>query len=292
MRIGFMMPFNKERMDFANKWGFKSAELQVAPGNGYFPGDPGWETKAEEVKAAFQAADIRISCLAGFYVNHMDPEKAEENRKLYQGTVLLTEKLGVGVAAGFSGRLPSDKLEDSLPKYKEIWSENAKFAEDHGVKVAFEHCPMGHYNTPAKGINMMCTPDIWEKAFNEVPSPALGLEWDPSHLICMFIDPVENLRKFGSRTYHVHAKDAHVNADLLARYGIWYPGATEHCHVGLGDTQWNLCVKELLRQGYTNDLNVEGWHDAVFGNRQDGARLEDQGLIMALRHLEQFIVQD
>lgn len=292
MRIGFMMSFNKERMAFAKKHGFKSVELQVAPGNGYFPGDPDWESRADEVKASFAESDLRISSLAGFYFNHMDPAKAEEGKKLVQGTILLAERMGVKTAAGFSGRLASNKLEDSLPKFKEIWSEHAKFAEDHGVRIAFENCPMGYFNTPCDGINLMCTPDIWEKAFNEVDSKALGLEWDPSHLICMFIDPVENLRKFGSRVYHVHAKDAHVNRDLVEKYGFWYPGAIEHCTVGMGDTPWNLCIKELLRHGYDNDLNIEGWHDAVYKDNETDVKREDEGLIIGLRHLEQFVVQD
>ena len=292
MRIGFMMGYDRERMDFARKCGFKSAELQVAPGNGYFPGDPDWEQKADEVRAAFKEADVRISCLAGFYMNHMDPDGEADAKKQVRGTILLAERLGVPAAAGFAGRLRDERLEDSLPKFKEIWGEHARFAEDHGVKIAFEHCPMGRFGTPSGGINLMCTPDIWEKAFNEVPSPALGLEWDPSHLIGLFIDPVANLRRFGSKAYHVHAKDAHVNRDLLEEYGIWHPGVVEHCHVGLGDTAWNLCVKELLRQGYTNDLNLEGWHDEVYRDHKDGPQREDEGLLIALRHLEQYVVQD
>jgi sugar phosphate isomerase/epimerase len=292
MRIGFMMGYNAQRMEFARKWGFRCAELQAAPGCGFFPGDPGWEARADEVKAAFAEAGLRISCLAGFYVNHMDPARELECKNLVRGTVQLAARLGVGVAAGFAGRLPSDRLEESLPKFKEIWAEHARFAEDHAVKIAFENCPMGCYGTPAGGINMMCTPEIWEKAFNEVPSPALGLEWDPSHLIGLFIDPVANLRKFGSKVHHVHAKDAHVNRDLLEDYGIWRQGVIEHCHVGLGDTDWNLCVKELLRQGYTNDLNLEGWHDDVYRDSKEGPQREDEGLIIALRHLEQFVVQD
>jgi len=292
MRIGFMMPYDKERMDFARKSGFRCAELQVSPGNGYFPGDPGWEKKADEVGAAFEAADIRISCLAGFYTNVMDPKEEEEGKRCVRGCILLAERLRVPAVAGFAGRLADKRLEESLPKFKEIWGEHARFAEDHGVKIAFENCPMGWHNTPCGGINLMCTPAMWEKAFNEVPSPAIGLEWDPSHLICMFVDPEENLRRFGSKVHHVHGKDAHVNRDQLERYGFWHDRAIEHCHVGLGDTDWNICIKELLRHGYANDINLEGWHDSVYRDHKGGPKLEDQGLIISLRHLEQFIVQD
>jgi sugar phosphate isomerase/epimerase len=303
MRIGFMMPYDPKRIEFAKRHGFGSTELQVRPGCGFFPGDVGWKEKADKVKHAFVAADLRISCLACFYVNHMDDREADRDKELVRNSILLAEKMGVGVVGGFSGRIMGEDLPKSLPKFREIWSEHAKFADDHGIRIAFEHCPMGWYNTPAHGNNMICTPGIWERAFNEVPSDALGLEWDASHLVCMFIDPVANLRQFGKRVYHVHAKDAHVHRDLLEKYGFWHPGVTEHCFPGLGDTNWALVVKELLRQGYTNDLNIEGWHDAVFRDHKDKpppdvaqnvshtARrdLEDAGLLLALKHLSQFV---
>ncbi|HNS32060.1 MAG TPA: sugar phosphate isomerase/epimerase [bacterium] len=292
MRIGFMMQFDKERIDFAKKTGFKCCELKVFPEDKFFPGKPDWEARAREVKNYYDEKDIRISCLAGFYVNHMDVGKEEEYKNLVRNVILLAEKMGVGVVAGFSGRLKEKPfLKDSLSKYKEIWGEHARFAEDHNIKIAFEHCPLGKFLTPCDGTNFFCTPEAWDMAFNEVESKAIGLEWDPSHLICLLIDPVPTIRKYGSRIYHVHAKDAHINRDIMNEYGIWYPGSVEHCFTGFGDTDWSLVVKELHRQGYKNDMNIEGWHDRVY--RNEGSRkMEDEGLILSLRHLEQFIVQD
>ena len=291
MRIGFMMGFDKERIEFAKKVGFGSCELRVSPDCDFFPGKDGWETKAKEVADYYKTNNIRISCLAGFYVNHMDPEKEEEYKKLVRNVIILAEKMGVGVVAGFAGRIVGKPLEESIEKFKEIWSEHAKFAEDHGVKIAFENCPMGHFHTPSNGINFMCTPKMWEIAFSEVKSEAIGLEWDPSHLICMFIDPIITIREFGKRIYHIHAKDAHVNWDIVKKYGFWYQGAIEHCFPGLGDTDWRLCIKELYRVGYKNDLNIEGWHDAVYNDRVEKGK-EDEGLIIAYKYLSQFLVQD
>ncbi|MCS7179852.1 MAG: sugar phosphate isomerase/epimerase [bacterium] len=291
MRIGFMMGFDKERIEFAKRIGFKSCELRVAPTDPFFPGKDGWENKAREVVDYYKANDIRISCLAGFYVNHMDPAKEDEYKKLVRDVIILAEKMGVSVVAGFSGRIVGKPLEDSISKFVEIWSEHAKFADDHGVKIAFEHCPMGNFHTPCNGINFMSTPKMWEIGFSEVKSEALGLEWDPSHLICQFIDPIITIRDFGKRIYHVHAKDAHVNWDIVKKYGIWHHGVIEHCFPGLGDTDWRLCIKELIRQGYKNDLNIEGWHDAVYHDRVAKGK-EDEGLIIAYKHLSQFVVQD
>jgi len=287
MRIGFMMAFDRERIEFAKKVGFRSCELTIAPEDTFYPGNSGWEDRAKEMRDYYQKNGIRISCLAGFYVNHMDPQKKEEHRKLVRDVIILAGKIAVPVVAGFPGRITGRDLSESLPAYGKIWSEHARFAEDHNVKIAFENCPMGEFHTPSNGINFMSTPEMWEMAFNEVSSETLGLEWDPSHLICQFIDPIATLRKFGKRVYHVHTKDAHVNRDILARYGFWHKNTTEHCFAGLGDTDWGLCIKELHRQGYRSDLNIEGWHDLVYSKER-----EDEGLINSFKYLSRFVVQD
>ncbi|MCK9266531.1 sugar phosphate isomerase/epimerase [bacterium] len=291
MRIGFLTNFIKERISFAKKEGFRCCELRVSPTDDFFPGNPDWEAKAMEVKNYCDERDIRISCLAGFYVNIMDESKEDEYKKLVRNVIILAEKMKVKVVAGFSGRVVGQPLKESISKYKELWGEHAKFAEDHNIKIAFENCPMGKFYTPCGGINFFSTPEMWDLAFNEVNSEVIGLEWDPSHLICLFIDPLLNLKKYGSRIYHIHAKDAHINKELLDVYGIWYPGVVEHCFAGFGDTDWNLVIKELHKQGYSNDLNIEGWHDKVYRDTATAKR-EDEGLILSLRYLEKFVVQD
>ena len=95
---------------------------------------------------------------------------------------------------------------------------------------------------------------------------------------------------------------AKFNRANLARYGFWHHGSCEHCHPGFGDENWADIIKELRRQGYHGDLNIEGWHDYVFRDQQAAPppdivlqdrppvapNLEDAGLIIALRHLQQW----
>lgn len=305
MKVGFLTSYDPGRIKFAKDNGFGSVELLTGyfeEPPAYMPDKPGWEEKALKIKDDFNKAKLAISCIGGFYVNHMEQDKAETCKKVVRNTILLAEKIGTSVAAGFAGRVMSKPLEESLPVFKKIWSEHAKFAEDHGVRIAFEGCPMGEYNTPSGGINCICTPKMYEACFNEVKSDYIGLEWDPSHLIPLGIDPIVNLRQFGSRVYHVHAKGAKVYEPLVAKYGYWYPNAVEHCFPGFGDEDWGLIIKELRRAGYHGDLNIEGWHDIVFrdrsGMKPDDVHvnakdpimpdLEDVGLIIAKNHLKQF----
>ncbi|NLX20730.1 MAG: sugar phosphate isomerase/epimerase [Phycisphaerae bacterium] len=291
MRIGFISACDAGRIGFMKQHGFGCVELFARPGDAFLPDQDGWQDKAAEVQGAFAEAGIRISCLAGFYVNHMDadPAVAAGHHEHVRRCLRLAAHLRVPVVAGFAGRVMGQDLEASLPPFQRIWSEHAKAAEDAGVKIAFEHCPMGAFHSPFGGNNCMCTPAMWERCFNAVPSPALGLEWDASHLVCQMIEPVANLRQWGGKVFHVHAKDAKVYREVMDRCGIYHPGAIEHCFPGLGDCDWGQIIKELVRAGYRGDLNIEGWHDAVFRNHQDGPQLEDLGLLIAYRHLAQFV---
>jgi sugar phosphate isomerase/epimerase len=287
MRVGFLSKYDRERISFMRQHGFGSVELLVGPDEPFLPGKDSWQGKAREVRYAYDEAGVRISCIGGFYVNHMDAdrEKAEQHRQHVRSCITLASQMAVPMVAGFAGRVMNQDLEASLPQFREIWGEHARFAEDHGVKIAFEHCPMGAFHSPFGGINCICTPAMWERCFNEVPSSAVGIEWDASHLICQFIDPLVNLRHWGSKVFHIHAKDTKFYREIVDRYGIYHPGAVEHCFVGLGDASWPQIVKELVRAGYRGDLNLEGWHDIVFRDHDEQRKYEDWGLLIAQRHL-------
>ena len=105
-----------------------------------------------------------------------------------------------------------------------------------------------------------------------------------------------NLRKFGPRIFHVHAKDAYIHRQLLEEYGICHPGVAEHRFPGLGQANWAEIIHALVRAGYDSDLNIEGQHDPVFRDHESnersmlaGRKLEDAGLLIAKRTLEHYV---
>ncbi|MCI0541800.1 MAG: sugar phosphate isomerase/epimerase, partial [Verrucomicrobiales bacterium] len=162
----------------------------------------------------------------------------------------------------------------------------ATFAADRNVRIAFENCPQGPFHQHEGGWNFFCTPEMWERGFSELGAENAGLQWDPSHLVCMQIDVMESLRKFGSKVFNVHAKDARVNREIVAAHGLRHPEAATHCFPGLGDSDWGAIVAELKRQGYDGALDIEGQHDPIYcGDR------EDEGLLIAIRHLLPLVSQ-
>jgi sugar phosphate isomerase/epimerase len=208
--------------------------------------------------------------------------------------------VGVKTVSGFAGAVievetnprggnPVCKpFENFLPAMLGFWEPLAAFAAELGVRIAFENCPQGKWSLPVMHYNMMSQPAIWDRFFNETEFANLGLEWDPSHLLCQFIDPVANLRKFGARVFHVHAKDAFINRALLETYGLCHPGVAEHRFPGLGQADWPQIAHELMRARYDSDLNIEGWHDPVYRNHPGGPPWEEAGLLIAKRTLEPF----
>ena len=86
--------------------------------------------------------------------------------------------------------------------------------------LGIENCPMLFSNDEwPGGKNLATTPALWRAIFDAIPSPHLGLNYDPSHLIWQFIDYVRCIHDFGSKIVHVHAKDTKIDREKAAYAG-------------------------------------------------------------------------
>ena len=283
MKIGYLAQYSEKEVKFAVKYGFKSIELLVPPGA---PLDP---VKTDE-KTIMQAKenlaknDIEVSAI-GHYPNNLDPDlkKRKENSEYLLMLMDLCRKMDVKVLCTFAGREPDKDIPENIPAFKEFFTPLAKKAEDMGLKIGFENCPMFHW-FPFRGVNIAYSPRAWDLMFDAVQSASLGLEYDPSHLVCMLIDYVEIIRRYGSKIVHVHAKDAELIHPAIDTYGILEPGTLRHRIPGYGEVNWAKVVSALVEAGYRGNLDIEGRHDPVFN-----ADLEQAGLVLALKHLQQFV---
>jgi sugar phosphate isomerase/epimerase len=111
--------------------------------------------------------------------------------------------------------------------------------------------------------------------FERVPSPALGLEFDPSHLVWQGIDYMQALRDFKDKVYHSHAKDTEMLEDNVRREGIL--GIHHNCWryriPGYGVINWARYISGLIEIGYDGGIAIEH-EDPVFS----GPRFEE-GLV-------------
>lgn len=238
---------------------------------------------AERVRRALDAGPTahggrpRVISAIGVYGNPLvSPETVRDWERLIDAA----GSFGCEVVSGFAGRIPDRPVPESLPRFKEVFGDLSKRAEDRGVRLALENCPKGG-DWQRGDWNIAHAPRAWEMLFAEVTSPVLGLEWEPCHQIESMIDPIAQLRRWTARIWHVHGKDATVNRDVLREHGLrggvpWM----HHRTPGFGDTNWTDVISILRMAGWRGAIDIEGFHDPVYRDR-----LETTGQVAALRYL-------
>ena len=140
---------------------------------------------------------------------------------------------------------------------------------------------------------LCCTPEGCRAFFNECSSKAMGINFDPSHLIRMGIDPLRFLHEFGDRVGHVHGKDTALFVDRLYELG-WEQPPTFAKRFGFGGTHWRYTIPGhgvtswgevftiLKERGYSGCVCIE-LEDQDFNGTEETEKL---GLTFGLRHLE------
>ncbi len=277
IRIGTIVNIKKTSADYIKQilpHGFESFALMAWQ---YLPTDVDFDRVAKEVADA--CGDKATISSLGVFGNPLQDEKTAKD---FGRAIEMCKMFGCSMVTGFAGAIEGKPMTDSLPKYKQVWGELAKKAEAHGVRIAWENCNMGGWWHDVRW-NIAHSPTAWEMMFNEVPSDALGLEWEPCHQMVSLIDPIPQLRKWIKKVYHVHGKDATIAWDVIRESGIrsgkeyvW------HRTPGFGDTNWTDVISILRMNGYTGAIDIEGWHDPVYRGE-----LEMTGQVHALNHLKQ-----
>ena len=233
---------------------------------------------------------MSISSLA-FYPNTMDPDLTKRTAAIehLKAVIRASGKLGVGMVTTFIGRMQEKTVEENIEEYKKVWPAIVKFAEEKGVKIAIENCPMIFTNDQwPGGQNLATTPAIWRELFSIIDSPNLGLNYDPSHFVWQMIDYIKPIYEFKDKIFHVHYKDIKVYRDRLNDYGVmatplkWMSPKLP----GLGDVDWGKYVSALTDIGYTGYTCIEV-EDKAFEGSKD--RVE-ASLILSKRYMEQFVI--
>ena len=219
------------------------------------------------------AKNIRISSLA-FYPNVLDPdqEKSEAAIAHLKALIKASAKLGVNMVTTFIGKDQHKTLEENIELFKQVWPDIISLAEENGVKVGIENCPMlfGPDQWPG-GQNLMCTPAIYRRLFEIIPSPNFGLNFDPSHYVWQQLDYLKTVYDFKDRIFHVHFKDIKLYPDKLAECGVLaYPLDYMSPKIpGQGDVNWGAFVSALNDIRYDGCAVIEVEDKAFEGSRED-----------------------
>ena len=266
-------------------WGIEAVEI----GTGGYPGDkhcPVQElldnpAKLQAWKKKFEERNIMVATLSchGNPV-HPDPKIAQRDAETFGRTVLLAERLGVGVIVGFSGcpgGNPTDTMPNwatyrSPPEYAQIldwqwkekvipyWKQAAKLAREHGVhKLALEMHPGFVVYNPMTLLKL-----------REAVGEEIGANCDLSHLFWQGCDPIEVIRMLSKQgaLFHAHMKDTVMFKDNVAKYGVLnfafetrdLAQASETFRaVGYGHSAstWKDIVRTYMEVGYRGILSIE-----------------------------------
>lgn len=233
---------------------------------------------------------VTISSLA-FYPNTLDGDldkraaAVEHIKKLVKASA----KLGVNMVTTFIGRDQTKTVEENLELVKEVWPPIVALAEEKGVRIAIENCPMlfGADQWPG-GQNLMTTPAIWRKVFEILPSKNLGINYDPSHFVWQMIDYVQPIYEFKDKIFHVHYKDIKLYPDRLQQVGIMaYPLEFMSPKLpGLGDVDWGKYVSALT------DIRFDGCTCIEVEDKSFEGSVEDvkKSVILSARYLRNFVI--
>jgi sugar phosphate isomerase/epimerase len=244
--------------------------------------------RLKELRAKLDDAGFVISALGcGGNVLHPDPEIGPRHAETNRRTILLAEALGVSTVIDFSG-CPGDSENAKYPNfvtvawppdYPEIlkwqwdqkvvpfWRERARFAKDHGVRIALEMHP---------GF-VVYSPETLLRLRAEV-GPEIGCNFDPSHLIWQGIDPCLAIRRLGDAIFHVHAKDTRVYEVNARVNGVLdtkpYSDETNRSWLfrtvgyGNGPEFWTDLISTLSLIGYDGVISIE--HEDSLMSVEDG----------------------
>lgn len=192
-------------------------------------------------------------------------------------TIRAAEKLGVAVVGGFTGSslwpgvagypmLDRAEIEEGFHDFASKWEPILDVCRECGVKFALEVHP-GQIAFDLHSAELALEALGGREEF--------GFTFDPSHLQWQGVDPVEFLRRFPDRIFHVHIKD--IALSLNGRSGIlgsyleygdprrgW-----DFRSPGHGGIDWEAVIRGLNEIGYDGPLAVE-WKDAGM-DREYGA---------------------
>ncbi len=302
------LPF-EEALDHIKAQGLDAVEI----GTGSYPGNAHCnpevlladEGKLKAFKHAVDSRGLMISALS-CHGNALHPQKAiaEPFHTNFIQTVKLAQKLEVPVVNTFSG-CPGDHEGAKYPNwpvapwphdYQEIltwqweakiipyWTEMAKFASEHQVKIGLELHGGFSVHTPATLLKL-----------REAAGETIGANLDPSHMWWQGIDPVQAIHVLGraGAIHHFHAKDTSIDPVNIHKHGV----TDMQSYANMLDRAW-----QFRTVGYGHDLKVwadimsalrlTGYDYVVSIEHEDGLMSVDEGFGKAVANLQQVLIRE
>ncbi|MCA9421230.1 MAG: sugar phosphate isomerase/epimerase [Nitrospira sp.] len=226
-----------------------------------------------DISNTVQTTGVQISAL-GYYPNCLSPD-LEETARSVEHLIKVIEaapRLGLSRVNTFIGRDYTRSVDDNWPRLLETWRPIMAIADTLNIRIGIENCPMLFTGDEwPGGKNIATSPKIWRRLFDDIGSPNLGLNYDPSHILWQQMDYLQPIRQFVDRISHAHAKDVRLDRHKLDDVGILAHPSEYHTPKlpGLGDVNWGQFFSTLLDSGYRGPVCVEVEDRAYEGSLED-----------------------
>jgi sugar phosphate isomerase/epimerase len=252
------------------------------------------DAMARWVREVLAVHGLTLSSLA-FYDNnlHPDPRARQATHEHLRKCIDAAALLGCPTVGTFIGRDPGLPVEQNLAQAEKVFTPLVDRARSAGITIVIENCPMPGWHPDGYPGNLAYSPELWDW----MTGLGLKLNFDPSHLAWLGIDPVQAASSYVTHIHHVQAKDIEILPAARTTYGVygkalgrdedpWDSGWWRYRIPGLGMVDWKRLIDALYEGGYDGVISVEH-EDPVWSGSTE--RIE-QGLILAQRELSRYIL--
>lgn len=293
MKLGFLtacLPENDlaDIAMWARKGGFEALEVAGWPSQddrNHIKVDSFDEAERDRVQRIFTETGLTLSSIA-YYENNLHPEHGPRINAHVRRCVDAAAALGCPTVGTFVGRDPGRPVRENLKLAEDVFGPLVEYARTRGVEIVIENCVMKSWHPDGYPGNLAYSPELWEWMFGL----GLKLNYDPSHLVALGIDPVAALTPYLGGIAHVQAKDTEFLPGKIDRYGFHGPISGEKGWYrfrvpGLGRIDWTRVIDALYEGGYDGVVSVEH-EDPVWSGSPEKVRT---GLTLAYRTLRPLI---
>lgn len=232
-----------------------------------------------EAVAAVQSAGLEVGTFDLWATGPLlspDPDQRRSSVEAITGIAARAKDLGLTKAFGVF--LPPDGSQSrgkSFEHWAAAWPAVSEVLANAGIVFTMEGWPGGGPNYPALGVSPE-TVRAMLAVDAEKGAGALKLNYDPSHLIRIGVDPIRFLYEFGAHVRHAHGKDTAFNPNALYETGNLgaslpadCPGSAAKNQPGFGEGWWRYCIPGdgltswsavaglLAQNNYTGHVSVE-----------------------------------
>jgi sugar phosphate isomerase/epimerase len=250
------------------------------------------EADADHVRSVLDGHDLAVSAIAYYENNlHEDETVRAATHEHLRRCIDAAQLMGVELVGTFVGRDVSRTVRENLRLAEQVLPPLVEYAAARGVRLVVENCPMEGWHPDGYPANLAYSPELWRW----LGDLGLWLNFDPSHLLWLGIDPLAVLEEHADLVLHVQAKDVEVSPTGRNRYGVfgrvidrepWNSGWWRYRIPGLGQVDWRRLVDLLYQCGYDGVVSVEH-EDPVWSGDPQRVR---SGLMLAERALRPLLI--